>query len=130
LLNQLLLQKEYLPLFEKLKVSIVSNEGFWANQAMEQLKKDCALSDIEFPKIESVESINSLFSLVVSLTANVMLNKAKMNNFLYRIDIPEQFLLQQNIGNNVEELSKVILQRVLLKVFTKHYFSGGRSVHP
>ncbi len=107
------------------------NEQTYLNQSYVQLHKDIVRTGIELQEV--VKDNWSFDELIHYLKPTIErlfeVNSEKLFAFFYTIDIPEKAIraaLNDNSERGVSHaITKLIIERELLKVLTKAYFSGS-----
>ena len=102
----------------------------YLRKTLTQIKRDFDMSGVSFDgDLNNPENYSVLYKLVNdNISKLIHNNNIQFKNLLYRIDISELTIHKRmGLSSDVkldEEVSKLIIERCLLKVLTREKFSG------
>ena len=102
------------------QIELKIKENQYIIETIEQLEKDFLLSGINLIISKPIKSYDFLFHVL--LDQLYILNKKKITELLYRVDLSEEFIRSQITKSSagfLELISELIIKRVLYKVILK-----------
>ncbi|MFN4233591.1 MAG: hypothetical protein ACK4IK_02165 [Bacteroidia bacterium] len=112
---------------EKIDLSVYKNQQDFLLKTIEQLEKDFSSEGLSIQIKKSNISYKNIIHQALPIIENLLNNDIiKLQQLIYRIDLPEKAYsdIIKKSPEPASELTQLIIQRELLKVVIRHYYSS------